>query len=83
MERLEDAERQPVSVLVLLQAGASAPRYFADFGKLGTMLTFMTANIPHPIALMDFDSRIKDQWDFSPDVAELQAVFDRPIPAGL
>lgn len=78
--RLEDAERQPVSIVVLLQTGASAPRHFADFRKLGTMLTYMTTNIPRQVALVDFDSRIEDQWDFSPDITELQTVFDRPLP---
>lgn len=77
---LEDVERQPLSIVVLLQTGASASREFPYYKKLGTMLTYVTENIPHQIAMVSFDSRPEDEWDFTPDIADLQDGFDHPDP---
>lgn len=77
---LEDTERQPLSIVVLMQTGASAPRQFPDYVKLGTMLTYLTANSPYQIAMATFDSQPEDLWDFTRDIADLVDGFAKPDP---
>ena len=75
---LDDSERQSLSIVVLLQTGASATREFPSYKNLGTMLTYIVANVPHQVAMVTFDSRPEEQWDFTPDIADLKDGFDRP-----
>lgn len=77
---LDDVEGQPLSVVVLMQTGASAPRHFRDYAKLGTVLTYLVANRLHQIAMVTFDSRPEEQWDFTANIADLQGGFARPDP---
>ena len=67
---IEDAERQPLSIVVIMQTGESAPSEFPNFEKLGPMLTYLTANRPHQIAMVTFDSRPEEQWDFTPEYCQ-------------
>lgn len=76
--RLEDAGKQPLAILVLLQTGASGSRHFADYRKLGTMLGGLAAGVPHAIAMVTFDSRPEDQWDFTQYVDDLEDGFVHP-----
>ena len=75
---LEDTEHRPLSIVVLMQTGASAPRQFPDYGKLGTMLTYLTANSPSQIAMVTFDSQPEYLWDFTPNIADLEDGFAKP-----
>ncbi|QHN05019.1 hypothetical protein FTO74_17905 [Granulicella sp. WH15] len=77
---LEDTEHQPLSLVVLMQTGASAPRQFPDYAKLGTMLTYLTANSPYQIAMVTFDSQPEYLWDFTPNIADLEDGFAKPDP---
>lgn len=76
--RLEDTDKQPLAVVVLLQTGGSGPRHFADYAKLGTMFESLVAGVPHEIAMVAFDSRPEEQWDFTPYIADLQDGFVHP-----
>jgi len=75
---LEDTEHQPLSIVVLLQTGATAPSNFPAYAKLGTMLTYLTANSPHQTAMITFDSQPEYQWDFTPDVGDLEDGIAQP-----
>ncbi len=77
---LEDTEHQPLSIVVVLQTGATAPRNFPAYARLGTMLTYITANAPHQAAMITFDSQPEDQWDFTPDIGDLEDGFTKPAP---
>ena len=77
---LEDTEHQPLSIVVLMQTGASAPRQFPDYVKLGTMLTYLTANSPYQVAMVTFDSQPEYLWDFTSDIADLEDGFAKPDP---
>jgi hypothetical protein len=78
--RLEEVEHQPLSIVVLMQTGGSAPREFPDYAKLGTMLTYLTAGSPYEIAMVTFDSQPEDMWEFTQDVADLEDGFVKPAP---
>ncbi|HEY5382704.1 MAG TPA: hypothetical protein VIJ65_10635 [Acidobacteriaceae bacterium] len=75
---LEDTEHQPRSVLVLLQTGAAAGEELPLYAKLGTMLSYLTANSAHRVALVEFDSQPEYVWDFTPDIADIEDGFTHP-----
>jgi len=75
---LEDTEHQPVSIVVLLQTGGAAVEELPLYAKLDTMLGYLTANSPHQVAMVTFDSQPEEQWDFTPDVADLDDGFTKP-----
>jgi VWFA-related protein len=65
---LEDVERQPLAVVVLMQTGGAARQQFADFAKLGTMLDYMMGSSTHRVALVTFDSQPESFWSFTSQI---------------
>ena len=76
--RIEDTEHQPVAVVVLLQTGGAAVEELPLYAKLDTMLGYLTANSAHQVAMVTFDSQPEYQWDFTPNVADLDDGFTKP-----
>jgi len=75
---IEEVERQPLAVVVLMQTGGTAPRHFEDLRNAGTMLGYMMGNSAHRVALVTFDSQPEDMWDFTPNIADLDDAFTSP-----
>jgi VWFA-related protein len=75
---IEEVEKQPLAVVVLMQTGGAAPRHFEDFRNTGTMLTHMMGSSAHRIALITFDSQPEDMWDFTPNIGDLDDAFTHP-----
>lgn len=75
---IEDTERQPLSIVVLMQTGEAASRNFPAYAKLGTMLEYLTANKKFRVSMVTFDSRPEDQWDFTPYLEDLNDGFTHP-----
>ncbi|HEX4156369.1 MAG TPA: hypothetical protein VHY48_12220 [Acidobacteriaceae bacterium] len=75
---LEDTEHQPLSVLVLMQTGGAAVEELPLYAKLGTMLSYLTANSPHRVALVEFDSKPEYAWDFTSNLDDLDGGFTHP-----
>jgi VWFA-related protein len=73
--RIEDTEHQPLSIVVLLQTGGAAVEELPLYAKLDTMLGYLTLSSPHQLAMVTFDSQPEEQWDFTPDVADLDDGF--------
>jgi len=78
--RIEDTEYQPLSIVVLLQTGGAAVEELPLYAKLDTMLGYLTLSSPHQVAMVTFDSQPEEQWDFTPDVADLDDGFTKPGP---
>jgi VWFA-related protein len=76
---LEDMERQPLSVVVLMQTGGAATRQFASYANLGTMFDYMMGSSAHRIALVTFDSQPNAIWDFTSQIDDLKDGFTHPI----
>jgi VWFA-related protein len=74
------AEHQPLAVVVLMQTGDAAVEQLSSYAKLGTMLSYVTANAPHEVALVEFDSQPEYAWDFTPKVEEIENGFRQPDP---
>jgi VWFA-related protein len=75
---IEDIERQPLAVVVLMQTGGTAPRQFQNYRNTGTMLSYMMGSSAHRVAAVTFDSRPEDQWDFTANIDDLDDAFTKP-----
>ena len=69
---VEDVERQPLAVVVLMQTGGAAREQLASYAKLGTMLDSMMGSSAHRVALVTFDSQPEDFWSFTSDVDSIK-----------
>src|SRR6185312_7431935 len=76
---IEEVERQPLAVVVLMQTGGAAPRHFEDFRNAGTMLSYMMGSAAYRVAVVTFDSQPEDMWDFAPNTSGVQDAFTHPV----
>jgi len=51
---IEEVERQPLAVVVLLQTGGAAPRQFQNYGGVDTMLDYMMGSSKYQVAVCFF-----------------------------
>lgn len=75
---IEEAERQPVAVVVLVQTGGAAARQFQNYKGLATMVDSLTGLSPRQVAMVTFDSRPEAASDFVTDVDELKEDLTHP-----
>lgn len=75
---VEPAERQPLAVVVLMQTGGAAPRQFGNYSNLAPVLESMMGRSAYKIALVTFDSRPEEIWNFPPRVDGLSDAFSHP-----
>jgi VWFA-related protein len=78
---IEDVERQPLAIVVVMQTGGAGSHEFPYYAKLPTMVDYLTGSSVHRVALVTFDSQPEEEWDFSSDVANLSDGLTHP-PAG-
>jgi VWFA-related protein len=75
---IEEAERQPVAVVVLVQTGGAAARQFQNYKGLPTMVDSLTGLAPRQVAMVTFDSRPEAASDFVTNVDELKEDLTHP-----
>jgi VWFA-related protein len=75
---LDDTEHRPLSVLVLMQTGGAAAEELPLYAKLGTMLSYLTANSPHRVGMVEFDSEPEYVWSFTSNIDGLDDAFTHP-----
>lgn len=75
---VEAVEHQPLAVVVLMQTGGAAPRQFANYRNLTPVLEAMMGSSAYRVALVTFDSRPEEIWNFPPRVEGLTDAFTHP-----
>jgi VWFA-related protein len=75
---IEEAQRQPVAVVVLVQTGGAAARQFQNYKGLATMVDSLTGLSPRQVAMVTFDSRPEAASDFVSNVSELKEDLTHP-----
>jgi VWFA-related protein len=75
---LEQVERQPVAVVVLLQIGGAAQRQIPNYKGLPAMLDHATAGSPRQLAMVTFDSEPEEASDFTASVDDLKEDLTHP-----
>ena len=77
---LDHLEREPLAVMVLLQIGGAAVRQLPNYAGLGAMLDGIVGASAHRVALVTFDSRPEEAWDFTNHLEDLNDGFTHPGP---
>lgn len=75
---VDDKEKEPISLLVLLQTGGAAVKQLPLYAKLGTMVSYLTANVPHEVGVVEFDSQPEYKWSFTWNTDSLDDAFKHP-----
>jgi len=75
---LEDSDRQPLAVVIVMQIGGAAARQFPAYAGLGTMIESIVGGSPHRVALVTFDSEPDSVWDFRPEIDTLHHDLAHP-----
>ena len=75
---IDDKEQEPISLLVLLQTGGAAAKELPLYAKLGTMVSYLTANVPHEVGVVEFDSQPEYTWSFTHKTDSVDDAFTHP-----
>jgi len=77
---LDDARKQALSLVVLMQTGGAAVREFDKYRGLETMLAEMLGGAPNQVAVVNFDSRPEAASEFTSDLGQWKDAIDTPEP---
>ncbi len=77
---VEDQERQPLAIVVVLQTGGAARDQLPNYQHLGTMIESLSGEAPHKVALITFDSAPEELWSFPLLPDGLTYAFTHPEP---
>jgi len=77
---LDEADKQPLSLVVLIQTGSAAVREFDKYHGLETMLASMLGGAPNQVAIVNFDSKPEAASPFTSDIVQWTDAIDRPDP---
>jgi VWFA-related protein len=75
---VEKAEDQPLAIVVLMQTGGAASGHFQNYSKLDSVLEHMLGSSTRKVALVTFDSRPEQIWNFPPRVDALYYFLTHP-----
>jgi VWFA-related protein len=65
---LEHVENQPIAVVVLIQTGGAASAELENYGKLDSVIESFLGASASKLALVSFDSQVRQTWAFPPRV---------------
>src|SRR5581483_3206709 len=65
LERVED---EPLALVVLIQTGGAGSSELGNYGKLDSIVESVLGKSPSKLALVTFDSRVRQIWAFPPQV---------------
>ncbi len=65
---LQQVENEPLAVVVLIQTGGAASTELGNYGKLDSIVRSILGTSPSKLALISFDSRVRQIWAFPPRV---------------
>ncbi|WP_260706002.1 VWA domain-containing protein [Edaphobacter flagellatus] len=77
---LDEANKQPLSLVVLMQTGSAAVREFDKYRGLETMLASILGGTPNQVAIVNFDSKPEAASPFTSDIAQWTDAIDHPDP---
>jgi hypothetical protein len=65
---LQQVENEPLAVVVLIQTGGAASSELGNYRKLDSIVRTILGNSPSKLALISFDSQVRQIWAFPPRV---------------
>ena len=64
----EDSDRQPLALVVLIEAGGSGAEHLDGYERLGAMIEALVGNVEHTVSVVGFDSEAALVQPFTPDM---------------
>ena len=73
----EDTDSQPLALVVVVEVGGDGIHYLDQYSDLGPLLDAIIGNVPHRIAIVDFDSEPELLHGFTTDLSKIVAELNR------
>ncbi len=73
----EDTDSQPLALVVVVEVGGDGIHYLDEYADLGPLLDAIVGNVPHRIALVDFDSEPELLHGFTSDLSKIVTELNR------
>lgn len=75
---VEEAKNQDIAVVVVMQTGGAAPAEFQNYRTLTSVLGVTASTSSRKVALVTFDSQVRQIWNFPPETDGLAYAFAHP-----
>jgi VWFA-related protein len=73
----DDTDSQPLALVIVVEVGGDGIRYLPAYGDLGPLLDAIIGNVPHRVAIVDFDSEPELLHGFTSDVDKIVTELNR------
>jgi VWFA-related protein len=73
----EDTDSQPLALVVVVEVGGDGIHYLDEYSNLGPLLDAIIGNVPHRVALVDFDSEPELLHGFTSDLSKIVTELNR------
>lgn len=77
----EETTQQPLALVLVLENGGLGRRHLDDLDKIGALLDAVVGNVPHHVALLNFDSTPHLAQSFTTDLGTVRDSIET-LPAG-
>jgi len=73
----EDTDSQPLALVVVVEVGGDGIHYLDQYSGLGPLLDAIVGNVPHRVAIVDFDSEPELLHGFTTDLSKITTELNR------
>ena len=73
----EDTDSQPLALVIVVEVGGDGIRYLPAYSDLGPLLDAIIGNVPHRVALVDFDSEPELLHGFTSNIDKIVVELNR------
>jgi len=77
LELEEDTDSQPLALVIVVEVGGDGINYLPAYSDLGPLLDAIIGNVPHRVALVDFDSEPELLYGFTSDLSKITTELNR------
>ncbi|HEY5382306.1 MAG TPA: VWA domain-containing protein [Acidobacteriaceae bacterium] len=76
----EDTDSQPIAMVVVVEVGGDGVGHLADYRGLGPLLDAILGNVPHRVAVVDFDSEPELLQGFTTNTERVSSALNQLEP---
>ena len=76
----EDTGSEPLALVVVVETGGNGGRQLGKYHTLGTMIDFITGNVRHKVAVVEFDSEPRLFQNFTSNPSRVEDAMDSLSP---
>jgi len=73
----DDTDSQPLALVIVVEVGGDGINYLPAYSDLGPLLDAIIGNVPHRVALVDFDSEPELLHGFTSDLSKIVVELNR------